>query len=640
MLPDIINRTLLPLKRLLLQLLLLCGLYFISRCLFTIVNSSYFEGLTFPAFTELCVHALRFDISAILAVNALYILLLLLPVRYTRTGDHATRYLFVISNSIALLFELSDWAYFPYNFKRSTADVLNMVSRKGDFWLLLPGFLTEYWYVPVSAVLFIGTLVYFNRKICRATPLAAINNNTQKKWSRVLWQTLLLLVAAGLTITGIRGGVQYVPINLRNALQVTESRFTPIVLNTPFSIINTLQNRQLEPLVFFPEEQLRSYINPVKNFSGQPFRDKNVVIIILESFSKEFTRLGTGQSYTPFLDSLMDHSLVCTQAYANALRSSEGIPAIISGIPALMDEGIITSIYATNRINALPGLLREKGYTSGFFHGGTNGTMSFDVYTAGAGFDHYFGRKEYNNEKDYDGNWGIWDEPFLQYTANRINTLPQPFLASVLTLSSHPPYKIPAQYQDLPAGGLPVYQAVAYTDMALRRFFQTAEKMPWFRNTLFVITADHCSPLSGQEYYQHHMGRYAIPIVYFSPDDTTLRGNFDGITQQIDILPSVLDYTGYEKPFYALGNTIFREAMQRYAINYNNNGYQWLGNGFLLKTDETIPTGLYAFPADTICHHNLLPEAKQVAAQNVTPYFQALLQEYHSALIHNKMFAD
>ncbi len=642
MLPRPINKSLLPVKRLLLQLLLLCALYFLSRCLFTIINHSHFEGLTIRTFTELCFHALRFDLSAILAINALYILLLFLPVpaRHTKVWDAATRYLFVITNSMALLFELSDWAYFPYNFKRSTADVLNMVSREGDFRALLPGFLADYWYVPIAALLFIGLLIYFNRKICRATPLSEMKNSMPDKW-RPLWQTLLLLLIAGCTVIGIRGGLQYVPINLRNALQATESKFTPIVLNTPFSIINTLQNRDLEPLDFYPEEQLRSYINPIRDFSGKPFLEKNVVVIILESFSKEFTRLGTEKSYTPFLDSLMDHALVCTQAYANALRSSEGIPAIVSGIPSLMDEGITTSIYATNRINALPGLLRGKGYTSAFFHGGTNGTMSFDVYCAGAGFHHYFGRKEYNNERDYDGNWGIWDEPFLQYTAARINAMPQPFFAALLTLSSHPPYKIPEPYKSmLPAGDLPVYQAVAYTDMALRRFFETASTMPWFRNTLFVITADHCSPVSGQEYYRQHMGRYAIPIVYFAPGDTMLRGSFGEITQQIDILPSVLDYLGYEKPFYALGNTIFREHAQRYTINYNSNHYQWLTGGFLLKTDETTAKALYAFPADSICHYNLLPEAQSAADQHVTPYFRALLQEYRSALINNRMFAD
>src|SRR5690606_24672345 len=114
---------------------------------------------------------------------------------------------------------------------------------------------------------------------------------------------------------------------------------------------------------------------------GKPFQDKNVVFIILESFSKEYTGLGGRTSYTPFLDSLMQHSFVCTNAYANALQSAKGIPAIISGVPSLMDEPITTSAYGTNKLTSLPALLRNKGYQTAFYHGGTNGTMGFDIYT-------------------------------------------------------------------------------------------------------------------------------------------------------------------------------------------------------------------------------------------------------------------
>src|SRR5690606_9995900 len=102
----------------------------------------------------------------------------------------------------------------------------------------------------------------------------------------------------------------------------------------------------------------------------------------------------------------------------------------------------------------------------------------------------------------------------------------------------------------------------------------------------------------------------------------------------------VLDYLGYEKPFYALGHTIFRENPQRYTINYNSSHYQWLADGFLLKTDETTAKSLYAFPADSLCQYDLLPEALPTAEQHIIPCFRALLQEYRSALINNRMFAD
>ncbi len=630
-----------PLKRLVYQLLLLLGIYFVCRCSFVLINRNHFEGLTPGYFFKLCFFALRYDVSAILAINVLYIFLLFLPLSVWQMPrwQKALQWVFVATNIFALLFEVCDWAYFPYNFKRSTADVFNMLSHKGDFWLLLPRFFIDYWYVPLCAAVLIYLFIKLNNRVCRKTPI----HNTPAfamYWITPFWQAILLVVVLGLSVLGIRGGTQYIPINLRNALQVTDSRYVPIVLNTPFSIINTFQGEELEDLHFYTEQELDKYIQPKKQLQGRTFSNKNVVLIILESFSKEFTQLGGRKSYTPFLDSLMGHSLVCTQAYANALHSAEGVPSVICGVPSFMEESITTSAYGTDKITALPNVLRKKGYSTAFYHGGTNGTMSFDVFCSAAGYEKYYGRTEYNNEKDYDGNWGIWDEPFLQFFSKGITSMKQPFFATVFTLSSHPPYKVPDKYKNsLPKEKLPVYQTIAYTDLALREFFASAAKEEWFKNTLFVITPDHCSPMSGTKYYQYNLGAYAIPIIYFAPGDTALHGSYTNITQQLDILPSVLDYLGYDKPFYALGNSIFNKTEKRFVVNEISDSYQWLMDGNLLKTSDLKPKSMFAFPADSFCNKNILPVNKQ-AADSSYQYFKAFLQRYRSDLIHNKLTVD
>jgi phosphoglycerol transferase MdoB-like AlkP superfamily enzyme len=412
-------------------------------------------------------------------------------------------------------------------------------------------------------------------------------------------QTVGLILFGGICIVGIRGGLQYIPIGIRNAVQVTNSAYTPIVVNTPFSIINTFTNDKLPDVHYLPDDVLRQYVEPVKEYpAARAFTPKNVVFVILESFSKEFTRLGGSNSYTPFLDSLMDISLTCTRAYANGLHSAEGVPAILSGVPSLMEESITTSVYGANRLTALPAVLRDKGYATSFFHGGTNGTMSFDVFCAAAGFDHYYGRTEYGQEQDYDDNWGIWDEPFLHYFGQQLNQMKTPFMAAVFTLSSHPPFTLPQPYAHrFPKGTLPIHACIGYSDYALRRFFADVRPMPWFANTLFVITADHCSPLSAHKSRQHNMGKYEIPVLFYAPGDTALRGYTDTLTQQIDILPSVLDYLGYDLPFFAYGNSIFRASRHpRYAINQESGRYQWLMNNYLLQTIEAQPLALYQLP--------------------------------------------
>lgn len=631
-----------PIKRILLQVLLLLLVYAASRSMFSLINLHHFKGLTLKGFLDIAFHALRYDLSAITVVNGPYILLFLLPLPLWRMPRYQAllQYLFVVLNAVVLLFEISDWAYYPYNFKRATADVLNMVSRKGDFWSLLPRFVIDYWFVPVGWILITWLLARGNKWIVRRTPLDR-KPEFPMWWIIPFWQTVRLVLVAGLAVIAIRGGTQYVPIGIRNAVQVTDSRYVPVLLNTPFSIINSFSNSRLEAPHYFDDSMLSHYVQPLKQYGGRPFRPRNVVVIILESYSKEFTKLGGGKSYTPFLDSLMDQSLVCTQAYANALHSAEGIPAVLSGLPSLMDESITTSVYGANKITALPNLLKPKGYSSAFYHGGTNGTMSFDVYTAGAGFDKYYGRYEYNNEKDYDGNWGIWDEPFFQYFARGLSSMRQPFVASIFSLSSHPPYKVPQQYEAvLPKGSLKMHTCVAYTDMALRKFFATASTMPWFRNTLFVITPDHCSPESSGGYYESPNGHYAIPLVFYAPGDSTLRGTYTGIAQQIDILPSVIDYLGYDRPFFAFGNSIFRPVDRPAVVNYINSTYQYLSRDYLLTTKDTMASGLYAYPADSACRDNILAQNKALVRDSLLPVLKAWIQAYRSAVVNNQLMVD
>lgn len=625
-----------PLRRLALQVLLLLALYFLSRTVFTLINRSHFEGLSVAGFLRLAFHAIRYDLSAICAVNALYFLLLLLPLPIWRwpRWEGFTQILFIILNGFALVFGISDWAYFPYNFKLSTADVLRLISHKGDFWNLLPAYLVSYWYVPLGDALFIAILIVGNRRIRRATPFGKIAL-PHKVWVMPVMQTVALLLVLGMAAVGIRGGTQYIPIGLRNAVQVTDSRYVPIVLNTPFSIISTYAAPGLEELHYMPDSVAERMMPFRHQYSGKPFSRKNVVVIILESGSKEFTTLGGGKSYTPFLDSLMGRSLTCTQAFANGQTSAEGIPAILAGIPTLMDEAFTTSNYGTNRITALPGVLHEADYSSAFYHGGTNGTMSLDIFSAAAGFQHYYGRTEYANEADYDGAWGIYDAPFLQYCAKGLSKMKQPFAASVFTLSAHPPYHLPEHYRStLPAGPLPVHQCIAYTDLALRDFFATASRQHWYDSTLFIITADHCSPQNSGGFYAQGMGQYAIPILFYCPSDTALRRYYDRPVQQLDILPSVLQYLGYGQPFFAYGNSIFQQEEPRYVITQANGTYQWLEQSHLLQLTGAKAGGYYAYPADSSSGHNLLPLA---GADSATLRLKAFIQRYHYTLIHNSM---
>lgn len=618
-------------KQTIFQCLIILLFYFISRVIFTIWNIAHFPELTFDVFIKICIGALRFDFSTYCITNGLYLGLRFLPFYKTSLLKRKIEDILLIGlNSIAFMFEIADWAYFRYNQKRATSDIFKMLYRKADFYNQISEFAFHYLSIILISCLTILLFIFFNKKIIKPIKVQSCS---------IIQQWVQFFIVSIVVVIGVRGGVQRIPIGIRNAITVAPGIYTPVVLNTPFSIISSLSNQDLTEEIFFDDKTASKMIPSTKSYHHKLFQEKNIVIIILESFSKEFTGISGLKSYTPFLDSLMQKSFVCNNAFANGYRSAEAIPAILAGIPSIQQEPFANSIYSTNRFTSIVNLLQKKGYKSSFYHGGSNGTMSFDIFAKSAGFDKYVGRNEYANDKDFDGTWGVWDEPFLQFCVTDITkNLSQPFIASIFTLSSHPPYKVPNKYKNtLPIGPLEIHQPIAYTDMALKHFFFEAEKQPWYKNTLFVVVADHCSPLSNDDYYHYKQGRFAIPLLYFSPSDTNLKGVTNLLTQQIDILPSVMDYIGFNDSFFALGNSIFSHVNNRFTIQQWSSNLLWTFNDYFLRCNYTIPEGLFDTRKDIFCDHNILHDNDSLS-NKVINHLKAFRQVYTQSMIHNKMY--
>jgi phosphoglycerol transferase MdoB-like AlkP superfamily enzyme len=242
------------------------------------------------------------------------------------------------------------------------------------------------------------------------------------------------------------------------------------------------------------------------------------VILVLESFSYEYMGLENNKSsYTPFLNSLAAKSYFFKNAMADGRRSIEGIAALLSGIPAWMEEPFISSEFSSNQFLGLGSFLKAYDYTTSFFHGGKNGTMYFDSFSRAAGFDNYFGLNEYpEKEKHFDGTWGIYDHLYFKDVIAKTNSLKKPFLNVIFTLSSHHPYKIPDEYQDkFLDQDLPILKSVMYADESLKEFFDEAKKQPWFDNTIFILLADHTGKPNSEE-FNHVIGSFRIPILLYS----------------------------------------------------------------------------------------------------------------------------
>ena len=382
-----------------------------------------------------------------------------------------------------------------------------------------------------------------------------------------------------------RGGLQYKPIKPINAGEISKSDNSALILNTPFCIFHSLNSKSLSQFSYYDNEYLNDIYKPIILNSNQGINNQNIVILIMESFSKEFMSFNTNAiSYTPFIDSLMKHSLVFNNAFSNGLKSIEALPAITASIPTLMNNPFITSEFAQNKFMSIASLLNAEGYSTSFFHGGIKGTMGFNSYCIKAGYKSYIGMEEYNNKKDFDNSWGIYDEPFLKFTANKLKNTKKPFFTTIFTLSSHPPYTLPIEYiKNKKIDKLNIQETIKYTDYSLSKFFNRIKNENWFENTIFIITSDHTTPVSYDSKYNNLIGRYSIPLIIYKPDNS-LKGENNNIIQQIDIMPTVLELLNYNKTYFAFGKSYSEK--NKWAIMKLEDIYYFITDHGIIKNKE------------------------------------------------------
>lgn len=585
----------------------------------------------------------KFDIAALIYLNSLFILMQAIPFafRYSTSYQKISKWVFLVTNTVGIVLNLVDFAYYKFTLKRTTGTVFSQFSNEDNKFTLFTDFLVDYWYL---LFILIGLVLFLNLLYNRIQVLAPRSFNT----GRYLAHGGALILIVLFCIIGVRGGWRHStrPITLNNAGDyVDRPEQMYIVLNTPFSIIRTLDAVDLKQKEYYSEDELSDIYNPIHEpDTVGAFKPLNVVLLIIESLGKEHIGAlnkdldnGSYKGYTPFLDSLIGESYTFTRTFANGRKSIDALPAIISGIPSI-SEPYVLSIYSGNKTNSLPSLLGKKGYETAFFHGAPNGSMGFSAYAQLAGFQHYFGKNEYNNNKDFDGIWGIWDEPFLQYVANTTSTLKEPFFTTFFSLSSHHPFKVPEKYEGkFPKGNLPVQEVIGYTDQALRRFFDTAKKQPWYENTLFVLCADHAT-VSYYPEYQTTLGGYSIPIVFYYPGGE-LHGMSDKIVQQIDIMPTVLNYLNYDEPYFAFGFDAFSDSDSNFMVNNNGSSYLFVQGNYLLVSDIDSSTGLYNVSNDPMLKENIIGTSLKVQ-DSLEKHLKGFIQQYNNRMINNDLVVN
>jgi len=617
--------------------------YQIARFLFWFFNKNLIKIDSVSDYFNVAFHGTAFDTTAILYVNSLFILLSLVPltINTKKSYQKFLFYLYFITNGIAYGMNFGDFVYYKFSQARLTTAALNVAQHEKNLGEIFIVSILEHPFVIFWFAVLLIFWIFLYKKV------KVEDRKPTKKVVYFSASIVTLCITALLVVGGIRGDFKHStrPINLVDANRFVKNPLQGnVVLNSVFSFFRTMNTNNFQEVHFVEEKFIEENIKPYKFYPRDSVQPKpNIVIFILESFGKEYsgafnknTGIKNFVSYTPFVDSLASESLIATQAYANGRQSIHGMSSVLAGIPSLKDA-FTSSPYSNQKIQSIVSVSNEMGYDTSFFHGAPNGSMGFLGFGNILGFDHYYGKSEYNNDDDFDGIWGIWDEPFFQYFARTLNQKKSPFMATLFSVSSHHPFKVPEKYiGKFKKGPLEIHEPIGYTDFALKKFFQAAKKMPWYQNTIFVLVADHTNQIGYPE-YEKAMNRFAIPILFYSPNPKfNLKGEVSEPAQQMDIYPTLADLMGYNKKIRSWGRSLVSEKKDDYLIINSSGVEQLMIGNYIYLFDGKNFTGIYDLK-DLGLENNLLQKLNNPAIELGKLKAKAWYQDYMHKIINRKL---
>jgi phosphoglycerol transferase MdoB-like AlkP superfamily enzyme len=627
------------------RILLVYFFYAVSRFLFFIYNCSFLEIDSIFEYIRLSYHGLAFDTTAIFYLNSLFVLFSMLPfvVNTHKTYQKFLFFIYFMTNLIGMALNFVDLIYYKFNFSRTTVSEWDVIENESNLVQMFGRFAVSYWHVFLLFFMASALWIFLYKKVKVST-----KPYTKGLVSYLFTSVVSFLIMATLMVGGIRGDFKHStrPINLVDANRhVTNIQHADFVLNTPFAIMRTFNKITFKKVSFDVRKSVvDSLAQPMKVYQKTIQKKPNIVVFITESYSREYigafnnpTQIKDYVSYTPFLDSLSTKSLIFNNAFANGRKSIHGMSSVLAGIPSFKDA-FTSSPFANQKVESVVSVLNEEGYDTSFFHGAPNGSMGFLGFSNILGFDHYYGKTEFNNDLLFDGVWGIWDAPFFQYTKEVLDAKTTPFFSTIFTVSSHEPYIVPKEFEGVfPKGNLPMHQCVGYTDYAFKQFFEAAKKEPWFENTIFIITADHTNQIYYKEHYLNPINRYAVPILIYSPNEEYIGVNSE-LAQQIDIYPTILDMIGYDKPFRSWGRSLVDNSevkMPPYVINFNGQNYQYSKGNIICIFDGVKAIGFYDI-SDINLETNLIANRTK-EMDTVELACKAFLKDYFDRIIDRNL---
>lgn len=551
----------LPIKLLLFSVFL----FAVIRILFIGCYPDYFiDNVNVEELLKSFLYGVRFDLNISVIFLSPILLISILPfsiigtLRFQKLLSYLSLIVFIVFSIISLI----DLAYFGEVYRHLGREIF-LVNKDIGF-LFDVAFKSRLLYT-ILGFLILGMII-LSYVIFIIYPLKkSVNLNSGSIFSRSLLGVAFLIfcfwLARGMIIQGR-------PISYADAFEnATSSSQANLVLNSPFVVWKQLRKQEkLGPINLLTDKEKDQFSFKDDTFlfqSNEKENYKNIVFILLESWSYKYIDGLAHRNYnvTPFIDSLIEKSMVWDNYYAAGKRSIIGIQAVLSSVPALNNHPVLGFGLELNKISRIGKILNDHQYRTIMMQ--TSNRRSFNVNSIAnvLGFQEYYGKedvpiiKKYPQEPPHFG----WDYDSLQFLLNKLNETPKskPFFAFLFTGSTHEPFADAGEefhiYPHNQSNENGFLNTLRYSDWSLEQFMKASEKQPWYNNTIFIFTADHTLNSLPSENLKE---QFHIPLIVYSPDGSLSAKRESQFASQYDLFPTILDLLGIDTPISTFGQSL------------------------------------------------------------------------------------
>lgn len=448
-----------------------------------------------------------------------------------------------------------------------------------------------------------------------------------------IWKKLIVSILAIIVLfLALRGGWQLTPINQSMAYFSTETVLNHAAVNTEWNLIQDIINNKYgndNPYQYYKRDEARKivaglFVKPSEKPLEILLSDRpNIVFIVLESFTAELVEsLGGEKGITPNMEKLVSEGILFEQIYAAAGRTDKGIVATFSGFPS---QAIRSIMKQNSKQEKLPGIAQElamNSYRTSFYYGGESEFFNMKSYILSHGFQTLVDQHSFE-ARDMNSKWGTFDDKVFSKNLADMDSVRQPFFSTILTLTNHEPFELPLKSRFKGDNVENKFRSTTfYTDSCLGAYLKEAKKKHWYKNTLFVILADHSHRLPGN-LTEYDPKRYHIPLIFFGD---MIKPEFKGtriskIGNQTDLAATLLNQLHIDPVRYKWSKDLLNPGTRGFGF------FNW-DNGFGFATTDQVLSFDNVGKNIILRKHAADPEIDSELVFKGKAYMQELFQEY------------